>query len=308
MESFLSPRDLALAIGVSESSLKRWVDTRALRAVKTEGGHRRIPVSEAVRFIRAHRAVVVRPDLLRIQDLSDEVLAAAAEDLDGKRLEAALMADDVRTARGLILGGYLQGTPVAALFDGPLRKALTNIGDLWHSDDGGIVTEHRATDTCIQALHLLRVTMVEPVPDAPVALTAALAGDPYLLPALIASIVATEAGFLARNLGPDTPTKSLVRAIETMRPRLVCISLSIPRKSESLSALLGPVIETSSALDVHLVVGGRCAESRELPVAGNVTHAATMVELAAFARGLRAPPRLTSGRSRPVRANRRLRK
>lgn len=305
MEAFLSPRDLALAIGVSESSLKRWVDSGALVAVKTEGGHRRIPLAEAVRFVRARRAVVVRPDLLGLPDVSKAALATAADDGDGERLEAALVADDVGTARGLILASYLQGSGVAALFDGPLQKALARIGELWRSDEAGIVTEHRATDTCIQALQVLRSLIPEPAPSAPVALTAALAGDPYLLPPLLAAIVTAEAGFRARNLGPETPVKSLARAILAARPRLVCIALSAPRKAEPLATLLAPVLEALGGTDTHLVIGGRLADARDLPEAPGVSHAATMAELAAFARGLRAPRRVTSGRSRSARGDRR---
>jgi MerR family transcriptional regulator, light-induced transcriptional regulator len=48
----LSPKALAAAIGVSESSLKRWADEGRLAAERTAGGHRRIAVAEAVRFVR----------------------------------------------------------------------------------------------------------------------------------------------------------------------------------------------------------------------------------------------------------------
>ena len=66
MKSLLSPRDLADAIGVSESSLKRWADAGKIQVSRTDGGHRRIPLAEAVRFIRATGAQVVRPDILGI--------------------------------------------------------------------------------------------------------------------------------------------------------------------------------------------------------------------------------------------------
>src|SRR5512133_965111 len=66
--TLLSPRELAEAIGVSESSIKRWADDGALRAVRTTGGHRRIPVEEAVQFIRVSGQSVVRPELLGIAD------------------------------------------------------------------------------------------------------------------------------------------------------------------------------------------------------------------------------------------------
>lgn len=52
MKPLLSPRELAQAIGVSESSIKRWIDDGLIGATKTAGGHRRIAGSEAIRFVR----------------------------------------------------------------------------------------------------------------------------------------------------------------------------------------------------------------------------------------------------------------
>lgn len=305
MEAFLSPKDLALAIGVSESSLKRWVDSGSLRAVKTEGGHRRIPIQEAVRFVRASKAVIVRPDLLGLEDVSQTALAEAPEDREGQKLMRALLSDDAATARGLILGGYLSGLGVGALFDGPLRSALEGIGELWKHNEDGIWIEHRATDTCLQAVQVLRSTMPEPAADAPIAVSAALSGDPYTLPPLLAGIVATEAGFVARNLGPDTPVSALARALERWVPGLVCVSVSTSHEAGQLAGLLRPIQEALLDMQGHLVVGGRAAYAREVPAGPNVSYAATMSELAAFARGLRSAPNLTSGRSRSARATRR---
>ena len=64
MKPLLSPKDLAQAIGVSESSIKRWVDNGEIQATKTAGGHRRIPISEAVRFLRETRSGLVNPEAI----------------------------------------------------------------------------------------------------------------------------------------------------------------------------------------------------------------------------------------------------
>ena len=86
MKRLLSPKELADAIGVSESSLKRWADAGRLQVARTEGGHRRIPIAEAVRFIRDTGAVVVRPDLLGLVGVPAVNDARAASTLETKRL------------------------------------------------------------------------------------------------------------------------------------------------------------------------------------------------------------------------------
>ena len=42
----IRPREAAKILGISYSTLKRWIHTKQLRSVKTRGGHHRIPESE----------------------------------------------------------------------------------------------------------------------------------------------------------------------------------------------------------------------------------------------------------------------
>jgi hypothetical protein len=177
MQEFLSPRDLAAAIGVSESSLKRWVDGGLLAASRTVGGHRRIAVSEAVRFIRSSGTPVLRPELLGLSGLRLE-RRGDREAPPAEQLYAALAADDRPAVRSLIVGAFLAGEPLASLCDGPIRHALTRIGELWQHDPAGILIEHRAVDTVLQTLNMLRGLLAPPAAGAPTALGGAPAGDP----------------------------------------------------------------------------------------------------------------------------------
>lgn len=45
-ESYIRPRDAALQLQISYPTIKQWIYQRKLRAVKTPGGHYRIPQSE----------------------------------------------------------------------------------------------------------------------------------------------------------------------------------------------------------------------------------------------------------------------
>ncbi|MBK6463401.1 MAG: helix-turn-helix domain-containing protein [Myxococcales bacterium] len=50
----LSPREVAKALGVSESAVKRWCDDGLLPFERTPGGHRRVPSHAVLRFAREH--------------------------------------------------------------------------------------------------------------------------------------------------------------------------------------------------------------------------------------------------------------
>ena len=57
MQSALSPKELAHALGVSESSIKRWIDDGRLDCTRTPGGHRRVTIQNALKFIRPRTGI-----------------------------------------------------------------------------------------------------------------------------------------------------------------------------------------------------------------------------------------------------------
>lgn len=282
MRRALSPKDLAAAIGVSESSLKRWADAGKITVARTEGGHRRIPMAEAVRFIRESGAQVVRPEVLGLA----EVAAAANEGEAGDdALYDQLIAGHAAEVRGLVLGMYLRGAPLAEIFDGPIREAMLRIGELWQHDPSGVFIEHRATDVCLQAIAQLRALVEAPV-DGPIAVGGAPASDPYLLPSQLVSTLLASEGMRPVNLGADTPAASLREAMERLQPRLVWVSVSAPPRP-SLGRDLEELAAACLATGALLVIGGRESWALPPPPPG-ATRIGSMVELASFVRRMRA--------------------
>jgi MerR family transcriptional regulator, light-induced transcriptional regulator len=281
----LSPRTLARAVGVSESSLKRWADEGRLVVERTAGGHRRIPVSEAVRFIRRWGLTPVRPELLGLpaDDRSGTAVAGASRSAS-ESLTALLRQDRSSEAQSLIVSLYLDGKSLAWICDDVIRVALEEIGHLWQHDADGVFVEHRATETCRQALTQLRLLLGQNR-EGPVALGGGAAGDVYQIANSMVALILAEAGFQERNLGPDTPDSAILAAVQNLRPRLVWRSFSVPPRSiREATRSLARLAEALS--DGVLVVGGRSAASIHLPSAPNVFHLGSMTELLSFARGL----------------------
>lgn len=287
MQEFLSPRDLASAIGVSESSLKRWVDGGLLHASRTVGGHRRIAVSEAVRFIRQNGTPVLRPELLGLSGLQLE-RRGDREAAPADKLYDALLADDRIQARSLILSAFLAGEPLASLCDGPIRSALNRIGELWQHDEAGIVIEHRAVDTIVQTLNMLRGLLSHAPAAAPCALGGAPSGDPYVLPSLMVAALLADAGYRDVNLGPDVPARSLREAVRRYQPRIVWLAVSSPIASEVLRRECTTIAEGLGGSGAALIVGGRGADAAAVKDLPRVHVLESMAEMGAFARGLRA--------------------
>lgn len=281
--SLLSPRDLAKAIGASESSVKRWADDGLLRASRTAGGHRRIPLREAVRFVRESGSAVVRPEILGLSDMAvAQHDPSIADDTD--RLHDALLQGEAARARGLVQAFYLAGGSVAALVDGPVRSALARIGERWRHGEEGIFEEHRALEIALQSLRQLGFLLPEPSESAPAAVGGGPQGDPYVLPSLAVSLMLAEVGFRTTNLGADNPPNSLLAAAARVDPAIVWLSVS-SASSQELGSQVSMLLAGLPKRCV-LALGGREAAELETPRNPRVFRGASMAELEAFAKGL----------------------
>lgn len=289
MKSILTPRELAKAIGVSESSVKRWVDHGQIEAMRTAGGHRRISVQEAGRYVRERSIPLVHPELLGLTDLaaygSDDPSAAVPGDTASQLFDYLRYGAEAE-ARGLILSQYLAGKSIAEIIDGPFCAAMARIGELWMRGPSGIFWEHRATQIAMQALGRLRALLRVPA-DAPVAVGGAPTGDRYILPSLAVAAVLEGEGVRAVNLGAETPTETLALAVRDQNARLAWLSVSsvsIPdRIRDDVLGLLPALAERGSPL----VVGGNQAKKLDLPNRNLLYVGSSMAELGALVKGIK---------------------
>ena len=287
MKPLLSPRDLADAIGVSESSVKRWVDGGVVLATKTAGGHRRIPISEAVRFIRGSQAALVKPEAMGLNDVESLFDLDSQRGEEGNLLYNYLREGKAESARGILLSLYLNGRSVAQIVDGILLSAMEQFGGLWKEDECGIFWEHRATEIAISAISRLRMLIPPRDDSAPAAVGAAPPGDPYILPTLCAAAVLESQGINAVNLGPDTPIASLQLAAEALRAQLVWLSVSVIENPVQLQKELLGLAAALRNPAVPIIIGGSQANLLELPDSALSHIGSSMSELEAMVKGLR---------------------
>jgi excisionase family DNA binding protein len=286
MKTILTPRELAQAIGVSESSVKRWVDDGSITATKTSGGHRRIAITEAIRFIRDSQSVVVRPEALGLSDITSVAEAFPRHGEETETLFEHLRTGAAEEAKGLLLTLYLNGYSIADIIDGPVRGAMDRMGELWAHDREGIFFEHRATEIVIQSVMRLRSVLPSSTPKA-TAVGGSAPGDVYRLPTLSAATVIEAAGLEAVNLGPNVPIETLELAADRLQADLVWLSVSSQSVPSDLGDQLRSLAGRLAARHVPLIVGGREAGALGLRSVGNVRAGGSMAELEAIALGMK---------------------
>jgi methanogenic corrinoid protein MtbC1 len=254
MQKLLSTSEFADAIGISESTARRLADSAQLRIQKTKGGHRKIPIAEAVRYVREAKMKVLKPALL---GLATPQISGDASYSD--RLLQALREGQAASVIGLMQTMYVEGISLAEICDGPIRYALDVIGSAWPQDKRSIFVEHRATLLCVRALCQLRLALAEAEENALSAMGAAPQEDPYLLPTLMASLVLHEAGFDETNLGPNTPVDVLTDSVEDEQPELVWLAITNPIRSRRHHREIEHLAEAVSSYGGLFLIGGQNA-------------------------------------------------
>lgn len=283
---YLSPKQVAEIMGVSESSVKRWVDGGSLQAHVTEGGHRRIEPSAVIRFIRQKAKPLARPDLLGLSRLPADLPDVDAP--PGQRAEwlyRALMEDRRDDVIAGLIGRYLAGHDLAEIFDGPVRDVMARLGTLWIDRQEGILFEHRAVTICLQALERLE-EILPPLPDdAPLAVGSTPSGDPYFLPCKCASVVLQDQGMRTMNYGPDLPLPLLVAAVRNYHARLAWVSLTSRSAADEARPVLLDIADQLRQENCPLLLGGQASADLDFSREQNIVVMSTMGELGDFAAG-----------------------
>src|SRR5437763_4248835 len=151
-ETYLKTRQVATALGVSVSTIQRWVDAGSIEATRTMGRHRRVLLSSVLEFARRERIPV--ENLLSLKEVPSEVDKSVKE-IDGslvERLADLLKQGRSEEASALIASilGSEQGA--VGLADDLIRPVMDRIGHGWMVGHWDVYQEHQATQIVISTL------------------------------------------------------------------------------------------------------------------------------------------------------------
>jgi len=255
MRSHVTPKQVAQAIGVSESSVKRWSDQGLIPAERTAGGHRRLPVQGVLQFLRSSGHPLVRPEILSLPPtaLGREATLEQTQD----ELMAALEEGDEDRFRAAGFNLFLAGYPAVEICDQVVAPAFRRLGDRWQHGEIEIYQERRGSEICLKFLHELRVSLPSPAAEAPLAIGGTLEGDHYALPTTMAELVLREAGWSAQSYGTGHPAETLRIALRDRKPRLFWLSVSWIPSEDDFVARFQKLYDTAAECGTAVAVGGR---------------------------------------------------
>ncbi len=285
---YLSTAQVAKAIGVSVTTVKRWVDEGVLPAHRTVGGHRKLLLSEVLR--------VVRDGKLPQANLENLVAKPSGYDLSDLRtiqpqLEASLFVADPSLAFALVQGAYKRGYSFAEIADYVIAPSLVEIGRAWETGRIQVMHEHRATQILLSALYDLKASLrAQLEPGRPVAVGGAPETDPTLIPTLLAKMTLLDNGWNAINLGPNTPLVAFRTALAELKPRIIWVCVTHLQSEASFLEDYKKLYEEATAQNVSVVIGGRGLKESMRRQMNYTSFGDGMVHLASFARSIYLPP------------------
>ncbi len=219
-----TPKQIARALGVSESSLKRWCDRGILPTIRTAGGHRRIALTAVLDYLRGTGRPLVRPEILGLPATSGT--GTRVIDRARDRLRIALLEGDLAICRQVIFDLFLAKQSISTIGDRVIGPAFFDIGASWEAGEIEVYQERRACEIMQRVLHELEMAVPQGTDNTRLALGGTPEGDTYALATALVALVIRQKGWRAISLGSNLPFDTMLSAIRTLEPRLFWISAS----------------------------------------------------------------------------------
>jgi methanogenic corrinoid protein MtbC1 len=282
----LTPKKVALAIGVSESSMKRWCDRGLIDFRTTAGGHRRLSLPSVIDFVRNSKHSLLKSEMIGLPagirpDERDPTFAR-------QEFLNAIVSGNEEEARQILLELFLSGQSVAAVGDNVISPAFEEIGVEWDCGNMEVYRERRACEITLRILSSLRDLLPEAPATAPLAIGGAPEKDSYSLPTLLVEMVFREAGWRSQSLGSQLPFATMVAAAHDHRPRLFWLSVSSINDDEEFLQSFAR-FRQELPMDTFLAVGGRALQENIRQRMHYSAYGDNLTQLESLAKSLKAP-------------------
>lgn len=283
-EPLLKTRQVAKALGVSGATVKRWVDAGLIRASRTVGKHRLVPLSEVERM-----RLELGGDRKPIE-LADSLDNSAKDGEDWwvvETLTELLRAGKSAEARRLLRNLSRSRLDAAGLADRVVAPVMERIGHGWMVGSLDVYQEHVASSVLAAGIQeRIDEITIEPSASAPLALGATTEGDFYVIAGLLAELSLRELGWEVRNLGTNLPLRSLANAAREYTPKLIYLSFGYLKDEDRFVREYHAFHEAASEVGSAVILGGRALRPELRSRLSYTAFGDRLSHLAEFARQL----------------------
>jgi excisionase family DNA binding protein len=258
--TYISTREVADLLAVTDTTVKRWTNSGRLKCAKTLGGHRKYILSDIEKFAEENNISITGVTTPLRKDQREKLgFAMYSKNMDMAVeiiMEESLQGDREGMFESLM---YLVKNRMkfADIIDNIIKPAMEKVGYLWETKKLGVEQEHLASDTIKTALSRLVVYFPHQKEKNIKVLLACSEEETHDLGLQSLAYELERGGYRIHYLGANTPFKSLIKAAKTEKPDYIMLSASAPSISET-DFIKGfkNIAKTAKGINAKLVAGG----------------------------------------------------
>ena len=272
-ELFLTTSEVAELLGVHASSVKRWCNEGGLEIEKTEGGHRRIHLQDAVELARSRSIPTFlspfTPYEAHVWTAVRQVLDEGSFDRIHSLALGWLQRGHLRRIGRLFveLGRHAE-ISLPLFCDEGVRGFMELVGEAWRSGRLRVGEEHMVSEALIESLLRLRDEGGEDQTRDPSrdgernsAIVGAMEGDRHHLGALCVRLLLERSGWRVFYLGADVPIEDFAALQRARGAELVCVSFAPPNTAADMRRCIRVLSEFyDPGRPYGLALGGRIGD------------------------------------------------
>jgi methanogenic corrinoid protein MtbC1 len=180
------------------------------------------------------------------QPLDELMLRYLEAVLDGRRLDAG----------NLVLAAADGGTSLVDIYEGVLKRAQVEIGQMWHRGEVSVADEHFATATTEHVMSMLRGRCADVPRRGRRVVATAIAGDLHAMGVRMVAEFFEMDGWDVIYLGANMPSPDIIGALADHEAHLLAVSATSYLNLRELGELIDTLRATPAFDGVPVIVGG----------------------------------------------------
>ena len=148
---------------------------------------------------------------------------------------------------------------LSTFYQNILRPVLYTIGDMWDSKKLDVGDEHIASNTVLRLLEIIKKEMRPRITKEKTILICTPYSENHVIPCLMLETFLSIRGYEIINLAPSVPMISILNQIQSKKPDLVLISITLVDHLQSAKRMIDKIKKTKTPI----LVGGQATINQE---------------------------------------------
>ena len=154
---------------------------------------------------------------------------------------------------------FTKDNTLSTFYQNILRPVLYTIGDMWDSKKLDVGDEHIASNTVLRLLEIIKKEMRPRITKEKTILICTPYSENHVIPCLMLETFLSIRGYEIINLAPSVPIISILNQIQSKKPDLVLISITLVDHLQSAKRMIDKIKKTKTPI----LVGGQATINQE---------------------------------------------